>query len=72
MNARLIELAKQAGITSLSPVEEKFAELVAQECKDLATWVGRMPTAAVKPDDMAYAARMIATRIDLTLNAFWD
>lgn len=41
MNERILELAKQAGLkysseTQLSPAEQKFAELIAQECAGLA------------------------------------
>jgi len=37
MNQRFLELAKQAGLkfpseTALSPMEEKFAELIVKEC----------------------------------------
>jgi hypothetical protein len=37
MNERFLELAKQAGLkfpseTALSPMEEKFAELIVREC----------------------------------------
>ena len=39
MNQRFLELAKQAGLkfpseTALSPMEEKFAELLIRECAD--------------------------------------
>ena len=40
MNERFLEIAKQAKLkfpseTALSPVEEKFAELIVKECADL-------------------------------------
>ena len=37
MNERIFDLAKQAGMRfGLSPTEQKFAELIAQECARLA------------------------------------
>jgi hypothetical protein len=37
MNERIFDLAKQAGMRfGLSPAEQKFAELIAQECARLA------------------------------------
>ncbi len=43
MNERFLELAKQAGLkfpseTALSPMEEKFAELIVRECGNYADW----------------------------------
>jgi hypothetical protein len=40
MNEKFLELAKQAGLkfpseTALSPMEEKFAELIVRECCDI-------------------------------------
>jgi hypothetical protein len=40
MNERFLEIAKQAGLkfpseTALSPMEEKFAELIVMECAQL-------------------------------------
>ena len=35
--------------------EQKFAELIVQECIDCAKWVGRMNTTAVEPVNTAHA-----------------
>lgn len=40
MNPRILELAKQAGLkaeseTALSPVEQKFSELIVRECLEV-------------------------------------
>jgi hypothetical protein len=36
MNERIFDLAKQAGMRfGLSPAEQKFAELIVQECADI-------------------------------------
>ena len=55
MNIKLLkELYKQAE-TECGWSEEKFAELIVQECMACSTWVGKMNTNSVEPIHTAHA-----------------
>ena len=55
MNIKLLkELSKQAE-TECGWSEEKFAELLIQQCMACSTWVGKMNTNSVEPIRTAHA-----------------
>jgi hypothetical protein len=55
MNIKLLkELYKQAE-TECGWSEEKFAELIVEECMACSTWVGKMNTNLVEPVHTAHA-----------------